>query len=599
MQGNASKDNRPVIGARQALLLLALALVVGACQSVECAEGLESVDGVCRDDCGGCPTGQLCDNSTTPDQCRCPAGYQGDPCRFSPEGLIKNPDFDINTGERFWFDEGPKGANILPLRPFSNTGKLGVGLLIPDVICNAGSLTQVVTMPSFELTREPLVAEVTYQAQNVHGLAIGFDRAWTRLRPTSAEPGSGTGGTGGSFPHDCDEPVNDCEIAVETFCLGEAAYGGSLAEGEVTVRISASERRKDCTDGSAPQGRITVKRFWIRPATGTECVDPATGNRFGFGDVLNGTADPRGGGWRFETDPGIEGALDPSAGSNGLGGARLFRNDGVTGRGSMTTKMSVPLPATLPSPALRFQWQGSLGQRFAVHMGTWLGLGDPGRQVDTLVGMNATLPAIYCLPPWTHGNVVDVSFSLADDTSAEAVELTVDDVQIVSDPDCGNATELLDPSFDADNRWFGASVSSLFEQVRTETNGAPPGDVQGNRFLELVYGPNQAELSMETYVLVPPGDQEAGPAMFFHAAAPTPSVARIQWFRGLDGELGAEFQPTPAWGRFTACLPATWSGRWYRVQIAVGPDAWLGSVTQDRLLLDDFSVGTSADCDGQ
>lgn len=590
-----------MIRACYGFVALGLALVVGACQAAECAEGLEVVDGVCRDDCGGCPAGQLCDTSATPNECRCPAGYEGDPCTFSPEGLIKNPDFDINSGERFWFDEGSKGANMLPLRAFASTGTVGVGLLPPDAVCKAGSLTQAVTMPSFEATGETLVAEVTYQAQNVHGLAVGFDRAWTRLRPTSAVPGSGSGGTGGStgVPLSCDEPANDCEVASATFCLGEAAYGLPPYESEVTVRISASERRKDCTDESAPEGRITVKRFWIRPATANECVDRATGTRFGFGDVLNGTADTQGGGWRFDTDPGIAGALDPSAGSDGLGGARLFREEGATGRGSITTKMSVPIPATLRSPALSFQWQGTLGQRFDVHVGTWLGLGDPGRKVDTLVGMNATLPATYCLPPWTHGNVVDVSLSLTDEASTELAELSVDDVRIVSDTDCGDATDLLDPSFDSDNRWFGASISSVFEQVRTETVGAPPGTADGERFLELVYGPDQADLSMETYVFVPESDEAGGPALFFHAAAPSPSAARIRWLRGLDEELSAEFEPSPAWKQFKACLPVTWAGRWYRVQIAVGPDAWLGSVTEDHLLLDDFSLGTSADCDGR
>lgn len=582
-------------------LSLGLALAVGACQTAQCAEGLETVDGVCRDDCGGCPAGQLCDRSATPDECRCPAGYEGDPCTFSPEGLIKNPDFDTNTGERFWVDEGSKGANMLPLRAFASTGTVGVGLLPPDVLCGAGSLTQVVTMPSFEATGETLVAEVTYQAQNVHGLAIGFDRAWTRLRPTSAVPGSGAGGTGGSpgVPLNCDEPANDCEVASETFCLGEAAYGLPPYESEVTVRISASERRKECTDGGAPEGRITVKRFWIRPATTTECVDQATGTRFGFGDVLNGTAETQGGGWRFDTDDSVVGELDPSAGTDGFGGARLLREEGATGRGTMTTKMSVPIPATLASPALSFQWRGSLGQRFDVHMGTWLGLGDPGRKVDTLVGMNAMLPATYCLPPWTHGNVVDVSFSLTDEASTELADLKVDDVRIVPDTDCGDATDLLDPFFDSDNRWFGASISSPFEQVRSETIGAPPDTVDGNRFLELVYGPNRADLSMETYVFVPESDQVGGPALFFHAAAPSPPVARVQWLRGLDEELSAEFEPSPAWKQFKACLPATWAGRWYRVQIAVGPDTWLGSVTEDRLLLDEFSLGTSADCDGR
>lgn len=579
--------------------MISVGCFVFGCASSECADGLEPIDGICRDDCGGCPEGQFCDTSTSPDQCRCPAGYSGDPCRFSDEGLIANPSFDAPSSTA-WVDEAQRGAVVLRGLVFADTGEVGVGLIDGDAVCDAASLTQVVRMPSFEFTGEALVAEVEYQAIHVHGLAIGFDRAWTRLRPTSAEPGSGN-----AEPQEnpdelasCDSPANECEIATESFCIGEAAYGRPPYESDVVVRIGAAERLASCDDPEAPEARIAINHFSIRPATGTECTDPATGERFAFGDVLNGSANLQGGGWRFDTATDVEGALSANAGINDLSGARLFRPANVEGGGSMTTKVSVPLPADFPSPALRFSYRGTFPERYEVKLGTWLGRDDPGRQVDTLVGTGGFAPAIYCLPPWTHGHELDLSFQFASDSAETDSELVIDDVELVSD-ECGDATDLLDPSFDTDNRWFGASIGNFLEQVRPESRNGPSDDDSENRFLELVYGPNQADISMETYVLVPRSDDAGGPAIFFRAATPEPTSATVRWLRGLEADLAAEFFPSSSFETFAACLPPAWAGRWYRVRIAVGPDAWSGATMQERLLLDDFELGTSPECDAE
>ncbi len=550
-----------------------LVLISSACQYTECAEGLVSKDGRCGrpgGDCGPCGVHEICDTSATPDACRCGPGYEGNPCTFA--ALIIDPELrrleDPDTGKPYWVDEGGKGARLLPLEPGSGEGKLGVGLLAASVICNGGSLTQVVTMPSYEIANEPYVVEVTYQTEDVDGLGIGFDRAWKRLPPT-----------GGSW-----QP--------ETFCLGEGAFGVEPNGSDVHVRISASERPPGCL-GTDPAGSIRVDRFTIRPAIQAEC------GGLEFGQVLNGAAGPNGGGWRFLTENGIDGAVAPNLGREGSSGARLFRDVGINGRATMTTKMSVPLPASTPSPALRFWWRGSSRQLFEIEAGTRLDLDDRGRHVDTLIGSNAGLNQIYCLPPWTHGSVLDLSFSLTEGDVSEATELVIDDVEIVSDPGCGSDEDLLDPGFEAvSNRWFGASISSIDEAIRIQTNGVSPRN--GSGVLELTYARSDADLTMEAFVFVPESEGERGPALTFYSMSPTSPTANIRWVLGPSEAVGGDVHTTSSWQANEACLPSQWAGRWFRFQVGAYADASPGGpIAQEHVFLDDFSLSPSSDCPAQ
>jgi hypothetical protein len=447
--------------------------------------------------------------------------------------------------------DGVEGATVLP-----TVGDLDPGEGALDdagVICFAGSLLQVVEMPSYDLA-EPFVVEVNYKAQGVHGLAVGFNRSWKRLPPTESS------------------------WRRETFCLGEGGYGADPNGGEVRVRISASERLANCLGSEAS---IRVDHFTIRPAGEIECLPPD--------DVLNGEAEPGGGEWGFFREGNAEAGFASGEGRDGTPGARVARDAGETGRATMTTQISVPLPASRPSPALRFWWRGSSGALFDVNLGTRVNFDDRGRQFDTLTGTGSRRNPIYCLPPWTHGSVLDLSFSLPDDGSS-AVELVVDDVAITSDPDCGNEEDLLDPGFEsAPNRWPGASVSSMQETVLLQPDSM--GD--GNGLLELSYENAGAELSMETYVLVPQSEDEQGPAVTFHSLSPATLSADVKWVLGR-GEKEGEVQAEITWQPNEVCLPPHWAGRWFRLQVKV--ESPTGPERQERIWLDDFFLGTSALC---
>lgn len=547
------------------VFIVGFALSAGACRSAECDGGFTRVGTTCvppGGSCGPCGDHEFCDASVVPNQCRCAPGYGGEPCVFT--GLILDTNFvgleDPNTGDPYWFDEGLKGATVEPLAPGSKEGELGIGSFSGSVICIAGSLTQVVKMPSYEVAQELHVAEVTYQAAGVHGLGVGFDRAWKRL------------------------PATGADWATQTFCLGQAAYGTEPGGTDVRVRISASERISDCL-GPAPAGRIRVDRFAIRQAEAMECL--------GFGEVLNGRVLPDGEGWRFEMDNGIEGAIEPGEGSEGTSGARLYRAAGISGRATMTTQVSIPVSTTDKPPALRFWWKGSSQQRFEVELGTLADFDkdDRGRQLTTLVGTNSEPNHIYCLPPWTHGSVLDLSFSLTEAISDEETKLVVDEVEITSDPACGNNSEILDPGFEyAPNLLFGASLGSVSEAVNLVDDG-------GDGALELAYWTSGANLGMEAYVLVPASDANGGPSLTFFSKAPVSPSTDVQWVLGRSEVERDDVSTTDDWQVNVACLPPTWAGRWFRFQVRVGSEgSEVVPIDREQVLLDDFALDTSMSC---
>jgi hypothetical protein len=415
-------------------------------------------------------------------------------------------------------------------------------------------------MPSYALA-EPFVVEVNYKAEGVHGLGVGFDRSWKRLPEASTwTPGS--------------------------FCLGEGAYGESPNGGEVEVRIAASEQHENCYDEDL-ESSVRIDHFTIRPAGADECLEP--------GSVLNGRAEADGEPWGFFTEGDAEAGFASTQGRDGTSGARLTRGEGETGRATMTTQISVPVPATLASPALRFWWRGTSGAIFDVELGTRIDLGDRGRRVDTLVGTGSGLRYLYCLPPWTHGSVLDLSFSLPELGSGE-VDLVIDDVEIVSNtlkPSCGNDEDLFDPGFEsAPNHWLGTSVSSIFDTVLLPLDD--PLARSGDGLLEFRYESADAELAMETYVLVPPSKGEEGPALAFYSLSPATPSSEVQWVLGRSEVETDEVKTEITWEPNVVCLPPRWAGRWFRVQVRVrSPKILLG---QERVLLDDFSVGTSPSC---
>ncbi len=551
----------------------------GGCREAACADELLELTGRCRQAMCAVACGEhaVCDYTVDPDVCFCAPGYAGDPCTWvepepselctSTAAAVGDPCFR-NKPDAIW------DGNVQPTAPGSNpasTADDGEGQLRPRAVCDGDSLTQTIQMPPYEAS-EPLVAEVTYQAAGVHGLAVGFDQTWTRLPPTGEA------------------------WETETFCLGEAAYGRGPTGGPIVLRLSASERLEDCEGVGSPQGTISVASFAIRrPREEEACPGPAP--------VLNPQANPTQRGWIFEADgSGTAAGMVSDAGNQGTSGARIFRGEGATGRPSMRTQVFVPRATTKASPALVFWWQGDNQRLFEVTIGTYVGVDDdPGRRLATLVGQGGDGTAIYCLPPWTHGAVVDLAFALVDDGNPAEVALAVDNVGIVTQEKCGDSTGLLDPSFDSATAtvpipWAGTFLDSAAEQLVMREGELAFGGQGGA--LELNYDRLGASMGMETYVLVPNVEGDGNPAVAFYTNAPADPSARVEWVLGRSEVLRCDLPTGTDWQRNEVCLPREWAGRWYRVQVKVTPfeDTTDTPIPRERVLLDEFELVESTSC---
>lgn len=575
------------------------ALVAGGCRTATCSDELLDANGRCFDPkapCGvECGVHELCDLSVVPNACRCAAGYGGSPCAWT--GTVpEDPSFQ---DEEAWTNAG---GQVIEDALGSPEGDPGEAVIFPGAICTGGRVSQVIQMPPYDAA-EPLVAEVVYKANLVRGLAVGFGDAWTRLPPTGDD------------------------YRTEAFCLGEAAYWrpdqGEPIQfpeplgGPVALRVSASERAEIC-DVNPRLTSIRVDRLRIRPANAENdehCPLPARPPE--TSGTINGDAADGDAGWRFECVDGngpvvcspalpARAGFDPNAGKAMSRAPKLSRDEGFNEPARMSIQVSVPLPTGTLSPALAFWWNGSNERLFPVEIGTFGGFDSEGRPdrarpMDTLIGAGGERNYVYCLPPWTHGAVVDLSFSLPDDGRTDAVELTVDDVRVVSDGRCSDFEGLFDRGFEsAPNRWLGASIGSADQRVNMKPE--PAVARSGNGVLELSYGGESSEtrpsadLAMETYVLVPSADETGGPAVALYTDTQVQPSATAEWLLGRAERCRGEL-PDGGWARTEICLPPEWTGRWHRLKVRVNPPDEAGTGEERfHVLVDDLELLTSPDC---
>jgi hypothetical protein len=463
----------------------------------------------------------------------------------------------------------------------------GIAKFASSVTCSAGAVSQVVEMPAYE-DAEPFVAEVIFRISRVEGVDVGYNRAFRRLRATKAFP----------------------EWNTDSFCLGQAGYGGP-----VKFQIAATERTPECF--ISPEGTIEVDHFNIKVAAEGECPGP--------GESLNGEADLNESeeewGWEFDRETAgagaVEASLQPGVGESGTSGARIFRPAGSENLAAMHAPLSVPLASSLSSPALRFWWRGGTDWWYRAGLGTYSGMRAVVRPLDSLRGDGEARVATYCLPPWTHGNVVDLSFLIQGGPPEKAAELVVDSVEIVSDDRCGAGTDILDPGFDSGPyRWPGVSIryedqpGSDVRVINDPARAHPPGA----GVLEIRYASNQTRLDVHTWVWVPPSEGNRGPQLSLHSSVPSePNGLPVFWVLGATrtaGELECFEELCPniplkeelliggGWQRRAPCLPLEWANRWYRFRISIRPsnDPLEVYDTPRTVLLDDFEVTLDEAC---
>ena len=572
--------------------LVVLVLSGAACAScsdsgsrASCAEGYYLENGECkRDDRGTggeggagaapCPEGcgelERCDEDAEPAVCACIPGYSGDPCEVS--GGIGDPELEDPAQ---W-----SAANAAAVQRFGvgDQGIAdGIGRFDPSVVCNNGTLSQTIRVPDLEEVG-PLVAEVTYRTLSPFGVQgvrvdVGFNRAFRTL------PGT----VGGAW-----------ETA--RFCLGEAAHGET-----VLVRLGPSEKPQTCFESE--QEAIEVDAIYLLPAEPDEC--PA------LGTALNGDAEDPSVDWFFDAEALPSGGIAEASFAAGIGqggtrGARLFQSDGAANRAAMVTKVSVPLQATLPSPAITFWWRATAGALFRSEIGTYVSHRLQWRSLGPLIGDGEAHVSTFCLPPWTHGNVVDVSYILSSGAPGADDELVVDDIVIASDPRCGSAPDMLDPDFrSAPNRWPGVYEFDTGSPINSVTVLDDEDLADGDRgVLEVAYSNNKARVRIGLCVWVPQPEGDEGPAVTFRSFVPpleegeTEPKTPIQWLRGRGRVVKADILPGGGWRTNRVCLPKRWAERWFRVNLAVGRSSapYAEFEPAEKVYFDSFELTTSPAC---
>ncbi len=335
--------------------------------------------------------------------------------------------------------------------------------------------------------------------------------------------------------------------------------------------------------------------------------------------MLNGEANVDGGGWRFFAETTGAGAttaaLEPDVGESGSDGARLHKPGGGEDLAAMVTQLSVTLVSSLASPALRFWWKASEDWRYYVDLGTYRGMRSVVRPLDTLSSGDDPQTSTYCLPPWTQGNVADLSFTLRGGFFEDEAELVVDRVEIISEERCGDSADVLDPSFDsAPHRWPGTLVSigesgSGVRVINEPALAHPPG----SGLLEVSYASTDSRLEAQTWVWVPPSEENRGPQLVFYSNVPADPGASVFWAFGSAGAiqdlvcvdefcpsvpLTAELPTGLGWRRNALCLPPEWTDRWYRFRVAIRPSngPYEAFDPPRTVLLDDFEVTTDESC---
>jgi hypothetical protein len=73
----------------------------------------------------------------------------------------------------------------------------------------------------------------------------------------------------------------------------------------------------------------------------------------------------------------------------------------------------------------------------------------------------------------------------------------------------------------------------------------------------------------------------------------TPST-QVKWVLGRSERETGDVQTEITWQPNEVCLPAQWASRWFRLQVQV--DLLQSPERQERILLDDFFLGTSPSC---
>ncbi len=495
----------------------------------------ETCECVVDTDCG---FHEVCDTSGPGRLCICADQYTDSGTGCSWAGAPSDPSFqDVSA----WQSTG--AAVVVPLA----TGSVAPGAAAFDstAVCELATVSQTVTMPSYELA-EALAVAVTHRANgmNMANTMIAAGGYWRPLQ------------TFGSY-----QTMN--------VCLGDAAYGGDI---DFRVGPNLNIIGVGLCSGST----LDVDHLQIDPDA--SCPRPGDIRNRDFEDTQ---------GWVATTGAGIVAAI----GADNSSAGRLSTQNLCAG--SSLTGLASP-PSKLASPALELYWHATSGDEVQLLLSQ--------QEVTRFTGSGpsgATTSRI-CLPHgmmgWAHDLTFSLPYSSGSCASPDVREAVLDDLLLVDEPACGTTPNIVDGGFEA------AHVDNLITPwVFTQVSGRSQAQVigsadianTGNASLQLLVKQECSNASASTWVTVPAASGNNGPAVQF--AYLTGNNPETTLSTNLSSNALAEAN---TYATITQCLEPLKAGRMQQLRFTLSPGGGACATTfaDEIARVDDIVVTTSASC---
>ena len=377
-------------------------------------------------------------------------------------------------------------------------------------------------------------------------------------------------------------------------CLGEAAHTGSM-----TMTMSAAYPPMECDSSPSFAQGLRVDNARIEYDTGCPLIGTAVN-----GDLEEGT------GFGWETSSllgGIAEADAPAAGVGGSYAAHLHIERGCE-LAAMSVPLSIPTTTTMTSPALSYQGKLTPGETVE------LAIGD----IPAIIlegGTGSFVEQRVCLPRHMSGAVYPVEWSAqywgACGLAAGPLDFYVDNVRLVDDSTCLNASGMLDPGFETSitdatrygwileenaGSWGGAVVA----EVHSDATNARTGT--GVAYLSVDQRCDSATLKQA--IEIPAPTTSEGPAVKLWYRYPSPSVSILQAtvfpFQEYSGRRIADttLSGTSTFTQGILCLPPALAGRPAVIVISLHSYGTCADffTAAESVWLDDFEVTTDSTC---
>lgn len=506
---------------------------VGGCETVTCE---------CETD-ADCAEHETCDSSSEGRICVCAAAYEdfGAGCEFTGAPLA--PGFDDAEP---WTTSG--GAVLdAAAQGFDDPGV--VTWVGEKSLCDASAVSQTFAMPPYSAA-EPLVLELTFSGEldppvfDAADAMVAFNEKWTRFPAT------------GSFK-------------TARTCLGDAAF-----DGDVAFRVDGAVRR--CPSAL----ELSVDRLEVVRAEGGPLDCPVPGM------VRDGNFDGDGSAWAMVGTATVEDGI-------GQGGSRAgrLRSQQHCETAKLTGLASWPLQRTLPNPALQFYWSGTNGRLLEVNVGNF--------ELARFTASGTTEMSTVCLPPSSQGLAQNVAFRIPRTSETcdkpDVRDFTIDTVEVVSAPDCGENPYLVDGDFElALSGTVASGWATFFDPARGNASIGAGNAQNGNASLRLASRQRCGDVTARATFVVPKPDAVGGPALkYFYRVGTNPQTETSS--RPGNGVLP---EGNPDFVEETVCLNPALATKPQTLTFIIRPVGSICTETfpEEEAFIDNVRVLTDAAC---